>query len=206
MTNERRFGIMGGTFDPPHIAHLVAAEEARVAFSLDRVIFIPAGQPPHKEDCPTSDVEHRYAMVLLATAENPHFDVSRLEIERGGPSYSVDTIRELRDRLGPRAVIYFIAGADEILSIESWHEADALPELARFIAVPRPGFDLSLLENALPPRFIASIDVLSMREINISATEIRRRVSNSESIIDLVPRSVEAYIRENGLYILEEGA
>ncbi len=205
MTNENRIGIMGGTFDPLHMAHLVAAEEARAAFGLDRVIFMPAGEPPHKADHPTSEAEHRYAMALLGTAENPYFEVSRLEIERPGPSYSVDTIRALRGAMGSEVEIYFIAGSDEILDIESWYEAESLPRLARFVAVPRPGFDLSELERLLPAQFMSSIEVLSMREINVSATEIRRRVATGKSIRYLVPGSVEAYIRKHGLYTLENG-
>lgn len=205
MTNERRIGIMGGTFDPLHVAHLIAAEEARVGFALDRVIFIPAGRPPHKAGDPTTDPEHRYAMTLLATVENPYFEVSRMEIERQGPSYSVDTIRALRSALGPGVEIHFIAGADEILEIESWHEAEALPSLARFIALPRPGFDLLQLEQRLPDRFLASIDVLPMREIDVSATEIRRRAAAGQSIRYLVPDSVEAYVRKNKLYDMEVG-
>lgn len=205
MTNESRIGIMGGTFDPLHIAHLIAAEEARTAFNLDRVIFIPAGQPPHKAGNPVSGAEHRYAMALLGTGENPYFEVSRMEIERQGPSYSVDTIRALRSALGPGVEIYFIAGADEILDIEAWHEAQALPSLARFIALPRPGFDLSWLEQRLPAHFLASIDVLRMREIDVSATEIRRRCSAGESMRYLVPESVEAYILKNNLYDVEVG-
>ncbi len=200
MTNKTRIGIMGGTFDPLHMAHLIAAEEARTAFDLERVVFVPAGEPPHKAQYRISDAEHRYAMTLLGTDDNPHFEVSRIEIERPGPSYSVDTIRALQGVTGAEVELYFIAGADEILEIESWRESDALPELARFIAVPRPGFDLLELERRLPPKFLSSIDVLRMPEIDISATEIRRRVAAGKSIRYLVPSSVEAYIRKNGLY------
>lgn len=199
MAKTSRIGIMGGTFDPLHMAHLIAAEEAMNAFDLDRVIFMPAGDPPHKSEDPVSDAEHRYAMTLIGTAENAAFEVSRLEIERPGPSYSVDTIRALRGILGPEVEMYFIAGADEILEIESWHESEALPEMARFIAVPRPGFDLAELER-LPPKFRASIEVLRMREVSISATNIRQRVAACKSIRYLVPEGVEAYIRKNGLY------
>lgn len=199
MAKESRIGIMGGTFDPLHMAHLIAAEEAMNAFDLERVIFMPAGDPPHRAEDPVSDAEHRYAMALIGTAVNARFEVSRLEIERPGPSYSVDTIRALRGILGPEVEVYFIAGADEILEIESWHESEALPELARFIAVPRPGFDLRELEH-LPPKFRASIDMLRMREVNISATDIRQRVAAGKSIRYLVPEGVEACIRKNGLY------
>lgn len=199
-----RLGIMGGTFDPLHLAHLLVAEEARSAFSLERVLFIPAGDPPHKPETPISAAEHRYAMALLGTADHPHFEVSRIEIERPGPSYSVETIRALRGILGAGAEMYFIAGADEILEIESWHESDALPDLVRFIAVPRPGFDLLVLGRRLPARFLSCIDELRMSEIDISATDIRRRVASGEPIRYLVPASVEAYIRKNGLYAAED--
>jgi len=201
-----RIGIIGGTFDPIHWAHLVVAEESRVRLGLSKVIFVPAGRPAHKKDHPTSDAEHRYAMVLLGTYSNPDFQISRLEIERAGPSYSVDTIREFKRMYGSNTEIYFIAGADEILDIQSWHEAEALPELARFAAVPRPGFDLAELERRLPGRFLASIELLPIREIDISATEVRGRVAAGKSIKYLVPESVESYIYKHGLYSPEKTA
>lgn len=204
MTDGARIGIIGGTFDPPHIAHLVAAEEARSAFGLERVIFMPAGQPPHKPDHPVTAPEHRYAMTLLATAENPFFEVSRMEIERPGSSYTVDTLRALRGKLGAQVEIYFITGADEILDIETWHDAGSLPGLARFIALPRPGFDLASLERRLRPEFLPSIEVHLMREIDVSATEIRRRAASGESIRYLVPPGVDAYIRKHRLYAAKE--
>lgn len=199
-----RIGIIGGTFDPIHWAHLIIAEESRVRFGLSKVVFVPAGEPPHKLGHPTSDAEHRYAMVLLGTCSNPSFQVSRLEIERAGLSYSADTIREFQEVHGPDAEIYFIAGADEVLDIESWHDAEMLPEIARFVAVPRPGFDLTELERRLPPRFLASIEPLQMREIDISATEVRARVAAGKSIKYLVPESVESYIHKHRLYSSEK--
>ncbi len=198
-----RIGIMGGTFDPIHWAHLLVAEESRAGFGLTKVIFVPAGQPPHKTDHRTSDAEHRYAMVVLATCSNPSFQVSRLEIGRAGPSYSADTIREFKKIYGPDVDIYFIAGADEVLDIQNWHEAEALPELARFVAVPRPGFDLAQLERQVPARFLARIELLQFPEIDVSATEIRARVAAGESIRYLVPEGVESYIRKYGLYTSE---
>lgn len=201
MSDGDRIGVMGGTFDPLHMAHIAAAEEARLRFGLDRVIFVPAGRPPHKADRPVSDPEHRYQMTRLGTAGYTQFEVSRTEIDRPGPSYSVDTIRALREEFGPEAEIYFIAGADEILDIESWHESDALPELARFVALPRQGFDLGQLESRLPARFLASIDMLPIREMHVSATDVRQRVAEGRPISHLVPSGVEEYIHKHGLYL-----
>jgi len=196
-----RLGVMGGTFDPLHWAHLVVAEEARIRFELEKVLFIPAGQPSHKTNYRVSDPEHRYAMVLLGTAANPAFEVSRIEIERPGPSYSVDTIRRLKELYGPDAEIRFILGADEALDIPNWHEAESLPGLVRFIAAPRPGFDLAELKTRLPARFYSAIEFLPMAPMGISGTEIRARVASGRSIRYLVPASVEAYIRKHGLYV-----
>ncbi|MBP6964964.1 MAG: nicotinate-nucleotide adenylyltransferase [Armatimonadetes bacterium] len=201
MSDGGRIGVMGGTFDPPHMAHIAAAEEARLRFGLDRVIFMPAGQPPHKAGRAVSDAEHRYQMTRLGIAGYTQFEVSRMEIDRPGPSYTVDTLRALREELGPEAEIYFIAGADEILDIENWHEAEALPELARFVALPRQGFDLGELESKLPAKFLASIDMPPMREMHVSATDVRQRVAEGRPIGHLVPAGVEEYIRRNGLYL-----
>lgn len=194
-----RLGIMGGTFDPLHWAHLLMAEEARTRFDLDKVLFIPAGQPPHKADYNTSDPEHRYAMALLGTAKNPAFEVSRIELEREGPSYSVDTIRQLKKLYN--ADIYFILGADEALEIQSWHEADSLPDLARFLVAPRPDFDIADLKTRLPARFYAVMDLLPMMPVDISATDLRAKAASGKTIKYLVPDAVEAYIRKHRLYI-----
>lgn len=194
-------GIMGGTFDPLHWAHLVMAEEAKTRFSLDKVLFIPSGQPPHKIDYDISDSEHRYAMTLLGTADNPAFEVSRIEIEREGPSYSVDTIRRLKEIYGADAKMYFILGADEALDILNWHEAANLPDLTRFLVAPRPGFDVAELKTRLPDRFYAVMDTLPIMPMDVSATDLRARVASGKSIRYLVPDLVEAYIRKHGLYI-----
>ena len=199
--SDIRLGVLGGTFDPLHWAHLMMAEEARVRFDLNKVLFVPAGQPPHKTDYRVSDPEHRYAMTLLATAYNTAFEVSRMEIELEGPSYSVDTIRRLKEAYGPDTGIYFIMGADEALDILQWHEANSLPELARFVVASRPGFDLAELKTRLPAPFYAAIDFLPMAPIDISATEVRARVASGKSIRYLVPDSVEAYIRKHRLYV-----
>ena len=196
-----RLGIMGGTFDPLHWVHLIMAEEARTRFDLERVLFIPAGQPPHKADYRVSSAEDRYAMVLLGIASNPAFEGSRMEIEREGPSYSVDTLARLRDECGQDAGIYFIVGADEALYLPRWHEADRLPDLARFLVAPRPGFDLGELKTKLPARLYDAIDFLPMTPVDISATDIRARVADGRTIKYLVPDAVEAYIRKHKLYI-----
>lgn len=196
-----RLGVIGGTFDPIHWVHLRMAEEARIRFDLEKVLFIPAGQPPHKPECPASDAEHRYAMTLLATSANPAFEVSRIEIEREGPSYTVDTLLALREVYGAEAGIHFMIGADEALDLPRWHEAEKLPGLARFLVAPRPGFDLAELKQQLPARFYEAIDFLPMQPIDISATDIRSRVASGRSIKYLVPDCVEAYIRKHGLYV-----
>lgn len=194
-------GIIGGTFDPIHCAHLIVAEEARTRFALDKVLFVPAGQPPHKPGHPVSEAVHRYAMVVLATACNPAFDVSRIEMEREGPSYSVDTIRALRKAHGTDTEVRFIIGADEALDLPNWHEAESLPELARFVVAPRPGSDLAELKTRLPSRFYDSLDFLPVPPLDVSATDLRARVASGESIKYLVPETVEAYIRKQRLYL-----
>jgi nicotinate-nucleotide adenylyltransferase len=194
-----RLGVMGGTFDPPHLGHLVMAEQAREALGLDKVVFIPAGQPPHKADRVVADAEHRYRMTILSTASNTAFEVSRAEIESEWPSYSVDTLRRLRDTYGAEADIRFIIGADEAMDIQSWHKADELPGLARFLVAPRPGCDLKQLSK-LDKKFLDVMDVISMPTISISSTELRGMVAAGKSIRYLVPDTVESYIYENRLY------
>lgn len=195
-----RIGIIGGTFDPPHWAHLLIAEQAQEQFDLERVFFVPAAHPPHKKNQNITDPEHRYAMTLLATASNKRFEVSRIELQRPGPSFSVDTIRAFKRIYTAETEIYFIAGADEILAIESWHDAESLPHLARFLAAPRTGFDLSDLSRTLDSRFVPFIDVLDMPAVDISATDIRARIAQGRSIKYLVPESVESYIHKHNLY------
>lgn len=195
-----RLGIMGGTFDPPHWAHLLMAEEARVRFDLAKVLFIPAGQPPHKPGYAVSDAEDRFNMVALSIASNPCFEVSRVEIERKGLSYSVDTLAHLKGVYGPDSEMFFVIGADEALYLPKWHDADRLPSLARFLVAPRPGVDLSKLEQVLSANLFGAIEVLPMMELDLSSTGIRRRVAEGESIRYLVTDEVESYIRERGLY------
>jgi len=191
---------MGGTFDPIHFGHLVVAEEARVRFRMERVVFVPNGRPPHKKDYPVTPAQRRYDMVALAVASNPAFEPSRIEIDRPGPSYAVDTVRELRSRLGSDAKLYFITGADAILEILTWHQPQRLAESCEFIAVTRPGYDLRRLEQALPPDLLARTHLLTAPGLDISSTELRRRAGIGESLRYLTPQAVVRYIGAHHLY------
>ena len=191
---------MGGTFDPIHHGHLIIAEEALARFDLDEVVFVPAAQPPHKRRADITPAEDRYAKVLLATASNPCFTVSRVELEREGPSYTVDTVREFRARLGADAALYFLTGVDAVLEILTWRDPLALIRECRFIAAARPGYDLSLLERRLPEEFLAATDTLVVPGVDISSSEIRRRVRAGQTIRYLTPEPVEDYIRKTHLY------
>jgi len=199
----RRVGVMGGTFDPIHYGHLVTAEAARAGFGLERVIFVPAGRPPHKEPRAVSDPEHRYLMVVLATITNPHFEVSRVDIERPGLSYTVDTIRELRARLGGDTELYFITGADAMLEILHWKDGDTLLGMCHFIAATRPGFVLSKVEERLGEAWVRHRDrvhFLQVPALAISSTDIRARVREGRPIRYLLPDAVAHYIAKTGLY------
>lgn len=205
MTNRiMRLGIMGGTFDPVHYGHLVTAEGARYTFGLDEVLFVPAGKPPHKQNAQVSDPEHRYMMTVLATLTNPYFEVSRLEIDRGGVSYTVDTLRTLREQYGPEAELFFITGADAILDITTWKDSDQCLALAHFVAATRPGFSLDHLPESTRQwlaRYKDRFHILRVPAMAISSTEIRERVREGCSIRYLVPEPVEHYIRRQGLYL-----
>lgn len=198
-----KIGIMGGTFDPIHIGHLVAAEEARAVFKLDKVIFVPNRQPPHKPGVPVTPPEHRYAMVVLSIYTNPFFEVSRIEIDRPGPSYAVDTVRELRN-IYPGAELFFITGADAIAEILSWKESDEIVKMCKFIAVTRPGYDIERARERIRTLDGAHVEFLRVTEINVSSTEIRRRVKEGKPIKYLVPEAVESYIYKHKLYVGDE--
>ena len=190
---------MGGTFDPIHFGHLLAAEEARERFGLDRVLFIPSGVPPHKKDYLVTPADHRYAMTVLATADNPHFFVSRIEMDRPGPSYAVDTVRLLAEQ-SPDATFVFLTGADAVLEILQWKDAASLIEHCEFIAVTRPGYDLSALDR-LDAGFRARVQRLVIPGIEVSSTDLRARVRNGLTIAYLTPRPVERYIDKYRLYL-----
>ena len=192
-----RLGLMGGTFDPVHNTHLLIAELARAQFDLERVIWVPAGDPPHKKGYPVTPGEHRYAMVLLATASNPRFEASRLELERPGPSYSLDTI--LHFRACGADEVYFITGADAILEILTWHRHEEVVSACRFIAAARPGHDLSGI-SGLPPAYRERIYPLRAPCVDISSTGLRHRLAAGEPVRYMLPEEVEAYIRKHALY------
>jgi nicotinate-nucleotide adenylyltransferase len=191
---------MGGTFDPIHHGHLFIAEAARVELSLERVIWVPTGDPPHKEGPHRASQEHRCAMTRLAAAGNAAFEVSRLELDREGPSYSLYTVEHFQ-REHPGAELYFIAGADSILELPTWHRHADLVRAARFVAAPRPGFDLSRMAAVLPPDYLGRIYVLQAPEIYISSSDLRRRVAAGQPVRYLVPDAVDTYIREHRLYL-----
>jgi len=195
-----RLGILGGTFDPIHYAHLFVAEEARVRTQLDRVVFVPSARPPHKRGTGEATAEHRTAMCELAVAGNPHFCCSRLEIDRPGTSYSVDTVRALRDA-NPRAELFFITGADTIPEIPTWHQWQELVNLCRFIAAERPGYGSNYAEAQLPSELLDRIVPLSAAHLDISSTDLRRRVRAGLPIRYLTPDAVVEYIENNRLYL-----
>ncbi|NMB34820.1 MAG: nicotinate-nucleotide adenylyltransferase [Firmicutes bacterium] len=197
-------GIMGGTFDPIHIGHLVTAEEARQQFDLDFVIFIPAGAPPHKDARYISPAEHRYIMTMLAVVDNPYFTVSRLEIDRQKPSYTIDTVQSFIKIYDHQLNLYFITGADAILDIISWKDCELLLDSCYFIAASRPGYSFGKLKSVLKsvsPRMIKKVHLLEIPAMAVSSTFIRNRVAAGKTIKYLTPEAVEQYIYKNGLYI-----
>lgn len=196
MATKKRLGIMGGTFDPIHLGHLVTAEQARADLELDEVVFLPAGQPWQKKADATA-AEHRYLMTVLATAANPAFSVSRHEIDRDGPTYTVRTLREIKATLSEDASLFFITGADAILNILTWKDADECLELAEFVAATRPGFDLHKLEAQ---GLRARIRVLDVPALAISSTDVRARFAKGGPVRYLIPREVEEFARKHGLY------
>jgi nicotinate-nucleotide adenylyltransferase len=194
MTQRRRVGIMGGTFDPIHHGHLVAASEVAAQFRLDEVIFVPTGAPWQKTERAVSPAEHRYLMTVIATASNPRFWVSRVDVDRPGPTYTIDTIRDIAE-LRPDAELYFITGADALAQILSWKDqADALM-LAHFVGVTRPGYELS--DAHLPADSATLVDVPAMA---ISSSVCRDRVRAGQPVWYLVPDGVVQYIAKQDLY------
>jgi len=189
-----RVGIMGGTFDPIHHGHLVAASEVAALFGLDEVIFVPTGAPWQKAEASVSPAEHRYLMAVIATASNPRFWVSRVDIDRPGPTYTVDTIRDIAVQR-PGAELFFITGADALGQILSWKDADQTIRLAKFIGVTRPGYELS--DAHLPDDSAKLVDVPAMA---ISSTDCRARVAAGEPVWYLVPDGVVQYINKHRLY------
>ena len=198
----RRIGIMGGPFDPIHVGHLMTAEAVRDEFGLDKVLFIPAAVPPHKLDQQVTDARHRYLMTVLATTSNPHFDVSSIEMDRPGPSYTIDTIYELRRQYGENTDLFFITGADAIAEIPTWDRIEELLGLCQFIAATRPGFlpNVDNIKEYFGELGSARIHRLETPELEISSTNIRDRLKRGFSIKYIVPPGVEDYIYKEGLY------
>ena len=193
-----KIGIMGGTFNPIHYGHLVTAEEALSQFKLDRVIFVPTGQPPHKTTGKLASSEDRYLMTVMATASNSHFFVSRIEIGREGKSYTIDTVKELKSTYGESAAFYFITGADAILEILTWKNPEEIITMCKFIAATRPGYNLSRIEELKKAK--DSISIMEIPALAISSTDIRERIKTGRPIKYLLPESVCNYLLKNDLY------
>lgn len=191
-----RVGVMGGTFDPVHHGHLVAASEVAREFDLDEVVFVPTGTPQNKPD--VLSAEHRYLMTVIATASNPRFTVSRVDIDRGGPTYTIDTLRDLRAER-PDADLFFISGADAVAEILGWKDSAKLFELAHFVAVTRPGHTLSV--SGLPADDVSLLEVPALA---ISSTDCRDRVRRGSPVWYLVPDGVVQYIAKYHLYRSDE--
>jgi nicotinate-nucleotide adenylyltransferase len=189
---------MGGTFDPIHHGHLIAASEVADTFALDEVIFVPTGKPWQKRAKVVSAAEDRYLMTVIATASNPRFTVSRVDIDREGPTYTVDTLRDLHAGLGDKTDLFFITGADALAKILSWKDADQLFSLAHFVGVTRPGFRLSRAH--LPAESAGSVSLVQVPAMAISSTDCRKRVASGQPIWYLVPDGVVQYITKHHLY------
>ena len=187
-----KIGILGGTFNPVHLGHLILAQEAYRHFSLEKVLFIPSRVPPHKEATPLAAPEHRYNMVDIAIDSNPVFEASDIELKRQKTSYSVDTLRELKNTYGSNTEIYFLTGSDSLQELSSWKDVDEVLRLCRFVVATRPMFPM---EN--PPE---NTELLVIPSVEISSSDVRQRVAENKSIRYLVPDGVRQYILDNKLY------
>ncbi len=186
---------MGGTFDPIHHGHLVAASEVASLFALDEVVFVPTGQPWQKTERDVTTAEDRYLMAVIATASNPRFSVSRVDVDRAGPTYTIDTLRDLRSEMAEEAELYFITGADAMNQILSWRDMAELFDLAHFVGVTRPGHALS--DPGLPEGRVSLVEVPALA---ISSTEVRERIESRRPVWYLVPDGVVQYIAKRELY------
>lgn len=198
-----KIGVFGGVFDPIHVGHLIVAEEAREKLDLEHVVFIPTGRPWHKTGSPHAAAEHRLEMTRLATKDNPSFKVASLEIQRPGPSYTVDTLVELKNQAGPEADFYLLLGLDALAELGNWKEPARVVELCRVVGMSRPGygnFSLESLEAAIPGVSSKTM-LLDVSLIDVSSTDIRERVAKGLSILHLVPPAVAEYIRRHRLYL-----
>ena len=192
VTRDPRIGVMGGTFDPIHHGHLVAASEVAQSFDLDEVVFVPTGRPWQKDD--VTESEHRYLMTVIATASNPQFTVSRVDVDREGPTYTIDTLRDLQEQR-PGAELFFITGADAVAQILGWRNHQQLWDLAHFVAVSRPGHVLTT--EGLPTENVSQLEIPAL---SISSTDCRARVRRGHPVWYLVPDGVVQYIAKHHLY------
>jgi nicotinate-nucleotide adenylyltransferase len=195
---RRRVGVMGGTFDPIHHGHLVAASEVQSWFDLDEVVFVPTGEPWQKADRKVAPAEHRYLMTVIATASNPRFTVSRVDIDRAGPTYTIDTLRDLGATM-PEVDLYFITGADALADILNWRDAEELFSLAHFVGCTRPGFETS--PGTLEGMPVERVTMLEIPALAISSTDCRNRRAKGEPVWYLVPDGVVQYIAKHDLYV-----
>lgn len=201
---SQRIGILGGTFDPVHYAHLAIAEEVYCALKLTRMLFVPAGQPPHKPEQRITPARHRLAMLERAISANPHFSLSLVDMQRAGPSYTVETLRLLRDEWGPRAELFFVIGGDSLQDLPTWRDPAGILEQATLVALVRPGYSDVSAERA---QLVARLPGLEQRLItlegprmDISSTDLRQRVAAGRPIRYQTPDAVEEYIRQHDLY------
>lgn len=200
---KRKVGILGGTFDPIHVGHLVTAEAVRIEYDLEKVLFIPAGNPPHKQNATVTPALQRYIMTVMATFSNPAFIVSPIEIERPGPSYTIHTVRDLAQQYGDQTELYFITGADAVGDLPTWNNIEDILALCHFVGATRPGC-ISMIDTVI--EYFGEIGRqrihrLATPELDISSTDIRERVKNGRSIKYIVPESVEQYIFKEKLYL-----
>ncbi|MCE5322503.1 nicotinate-nucleotide adenylyltransferase [bacterium] len=196
----RHLGVMGGTFDPIHYGHLILAEQARERFDLDKVLFITASDPPNKSGNDIAPALARHKMAYLAVKDNASFECSTIEIERGGTSYTIDTLLQLKQLYGENVDIHLLLGADEAAMLMSWRDPYGIQELAKIVVANRPGQEVEDVLRLLPENFAINIEPLKMPGVDISSTDLRERVRSGKSIKYLVPESVENYIMNNGLY------
>jgi len=204
-----RIGVLGGTFDPVHLGHLIIAETVRDELALDKVLFVPAATPPHKQERPIAAAADRLEMVRLAIAGNGAFDVSEVEIERGGVSYTIETIEGLRRTVGDEAKLFLIVGADSVPELTTWKDIDHLVRLCTFVVAARPGYkieDLIREEIGLAPETRQRVlrHYIDAVRVDISSTELRARLVEGRSVRYRLPEAVEQYIRTKGLYGTEE--
>ena len=197
LNTTERIAVMGGTFNPIHYAHLLSAEQVRTGLGYDKILFIPSARPPHKvSDADIIIPEHRYQMVLLAIAENPHFEVSRIELDRAGPSYTIETLKALEQLYGNTRELGWIIGADSLIEYKIWKDFDEVLARCVMIATTRPNYDL----NRVPPEIRNRVTTFPVTGVDISATVIRERIRKRLSIRYLVPETVRSYIHGHKLY------